>query len=357
MDDQQQILAMILNAKAAGKNEDEIVEMLREARDAQSKQDLPVHENAPESAAIAPDEPTDEQEDACGEANNGPIDKQEEEIEWIFADDEIEDHSGHLIETPPVSIIHQPDESEMDVDDTIDDTITVDTALEPGIDSPSELAIVKTSNLAKRRVKPQSTLKQYNHSPLSILGSFVFLGAVLGVTVYQFFRLHPKPPNTAQETTVESPAAIASAPPVVKPSDNPPPATVIPNSIPLPSTATPTDSTLPSGCGSFDGTREAHIEALRTSRSVLADSFPAVCQAQLDELKFKYAIEKLAANDGNLQAATTLICEVTETYFKTAQDPFSRPFFRDWAENNSDFKDWLDKHLTKANCPAANYLQ
>ena len=350
--DQQQILAMILSAKTAGKNEDEIVEMLREARDAQNEQDNSVLESPPEPPVIEDNQPIDKQEEENCDVQNQPIDEQEEEIEWIFADDDIEEQSGQVIETTPVSIISQSNEWEIGVDAPI----TVDTSLKTVVDSPSGLAIVKTSKLAERVVKPQSARKPYNQSPLSILGSFVFLGAVIGVTVYQFFRLHPNPPNMTQEATVESPVVIVSDAPSINPSAPPLPA-VIPNPIPLPPTATPVNAALPTDCGAFDGTREAHIEALKTSRNTLGDSFPVVCQAQLDELQFKYAIEKLAAKDGDLQAATTLICEVTDTYFNTDQDPFSRPFFRDWTESNNRFKVWLEKHLAKTNCPAANYLQ
>ncbi|MDJ0703696.1 MAG: hypothetical protein QNJ46_10490 [Leptolyngbyaceae cyanobacterium MO_188.B28] len=350
--DQQKILAMILNAKSAGKDENEIVEMLRAARDAQKPQNNPVIENPPESTA-ATNESTDTQgEDNC-DAHDEPIDKLDDEIEWIFTDDDIPDQSGHGIEETPVSISHQPKQWEFGVDNPN----TTESTLESEVHGPSELTIVKTTKLPEQRIKPKSTRKPYHQSPLSVLGSFVFLGAVIGVTVYQFFRLHPTAPNTAPETTVASSDAIAPDSSIVTVDETPTSATDIPNQILLPPTAAPLNSALPTGCGGFDGTREAHIEALKTASFVLADSFPTACQAQLDELQFKYAIEKLAANDGNFQAATTLICEVTESYFKTAQDPFSRPFFRDWAENNNQFKDWLEKYLTKTDCPAANYLQ
>ncbi|MCG8368417.1 MAG: hypothetical protein MJA27_34420 [Pseudanabaenales cyanobacterium] len=342
MNEQQQILAMILSAKAAGKNEDEIVEMLREARNARYEQDNSILEHAPTSTIS---EQYEEQYEEIAE--------QYEEIEWIFPDEEVEAQTEHLIETSPVSIISNPNDWEIGVDDQL----TVETSLDPVIDSPSGLAIVKTSQLGEHVLRPQIARKRNNQSPLSILSAFVFLGAVIGVTVYQFFRLHPKPYNLSQEATFEPPIVIMSDAPTVNPGKNPLPPPVNPSNTSLSPPVSPSDNSLPPGCGAYSGTREAHIKELKASGATLRESFPAECQAQLDELQFKYAIEKLAANDGDFQAATTMICEVTDTYFKTDQDPFRRPFFRDWSENNNNFKAWLETHLAAGDCPAANYLQ
>lgn len=370
MDDQQQILAMILSAKAAGKDEDEIVEMLREARDAQPGQDNPILESAPAPTINEQYEPIDELDEEQYEL----LDEQDEEIEWIFSDedvedqpdslidtqpvsilndDEVKDQPAPLIDTQPVSILNSPTEWEI----SVDDPLTIEPRLEPVRESPSNLAIVKTSQLGEPGLNSQINRKQYHQSPLAILGAFVFLGAVVGVTVYQFFRLHPQPPNTAQEETFETPIEIVADSPTINPGETPLPPTGSPSPAPGPPTVAPSNYTLPPGCGAFAGTREAHIKELQASSATLGDSFPAVCQTQLDELQFKYAIEKLAANDGDFQAAATMICEVTDTHFKTDQDPFRRPYFRDWSENNSNFKAWLEKHLVANDCPAANYLQ
>ena len=327
MDEQQQILAMILDAKAAGKNEDEIVEMLREARDAQLRQDNPILESVPE--------PTDSQQYGEIYEEIEEIDEKYDEIEWIFPDDEVDVQNEQLIETSPVSMVSNTKEHSTKWENRIHTQLTVDTSLESAMDSPSGLAIVKTSQLENRPLSQPIAPKRNSQSPLSILGAFVFLGAVIGVTLYQFFRLQPKPPNISAEAMNESSILIAS--------DSP--------------TASPNDTPLPPGCGAFSGTREAHITELKTSKAVLEELFPTECQVQLDDLQFRYAIEKLAANDSDFLAATIMICEVTDTYFKQDDDPFRRHFFRDWSENNNNYKAWLEKYLTVRDCPAANYLQ
>ena len=352
MDDQQQILAMILNAKAAGKSEDEIVEMLRATRDARNQQDSPDLETPPNPAATE-DNPIDGQADENSNDKDERIDEQGEDIEWIFTDDDVPDKSGQGPKETQSSSLPQTSNWEI----VGNGPNTIETAVESAVNRFREVAIADASPLAEKSIKPKRTRKPYHQSPLSILSSFIFLGAVVGVTVYQFFRLHPRAPDTPQETRVVSPESIGPAPPLGVTDETPAPSTVAPSPIPLPSPTTQISSALPTGCGLFDGTREAHIEALKTSRFVLGGSFPGICLTQLDELQFKYAIEKLAANDANFQAAATLMCQVTESYFKSAQDPFSRPFFRDWAENDNQFKTWLEKYLAKNDCPAANYLQ
>ena len=350
MDEQQQILAMILDAKAAGKNEDEIVEMLREVRDAQYKQDNAILENASEPTSSKQNEEIYEEiyEEVYEEINQEiyeGIDQEIDEIEWIFPDDQNDTQNEKLIDTNQTPAINNLNESSKEWKIGINRELTVDTSLDAAIDSPSGLAIVKTSQLGNKPLSQHLAQKRNNQSPLSILGAFVFLGAIVGVTLYQFFRLQPKPPNIVQEATAKPPTFIAS--------DS---STISPNDKPLPTTVRPSDN-LPPGCGVYSGSRESHIIELKTSKIKLGGLFPAECQSQLDELQFKFAIEKLAANDGDFQAAATMLCDITEAYFKNDQDPFRRPFLRDWSENNNKFNAWLEKHLASNDCPASNYLQ
>ena len=166
-----------------------------------------------------------------------------------------------------------------------------------------------------------------SQSPIAILGAFVFLGAVIGITLYQFVRLHPQPPNIGSET-VESPI-LASNSATVVPSETPlPAATIGPSDTSPPPTISLGESSLPPGCGSYSGPRVAHINELKTSRTLQERLFPAMCQNQLDELQYKYAIEKLAANDGNFQAAATMLCDVTDTHFKNDPESIPQTFFQ-----------------------------
>ena len=93
MDEQQQILAMILDARAAGKNEDELLRCFEKLGM------LKLSKIGP-SLRLIPDPTVSE--------SYAQIDKPSDEIEWIFPDEGVDVQNEQQIETSPVSVMSHP---------------------------------------------------------------------------------------------------------------------------------------------------------------------------------------------------------------------------------------------------------